>query len=261
MTDFIKSKERVTKHGEVFTPFSIVEDMLNLVVDEWSDPEAVFLEPTCGTGNFIIKILERRLENNIPFRRACNTLFGMDIMKDNIQECHERIYNMARKEMLGANLDRTDYWNIVLGIICVVENNITVVKDSLKELSTKKGISAFESKKFFAKDPTGSNMVLPQEEQEKIKDEVKSKLRQFNKYKKEMNELGDIVRAKKKEEETLKKMDTKEPAMIVDLLSYTHPESNELVQVREEISKLIAKGNKIKDKYKNDPVWAFFKEN
>ena len=76
-----------------------------------------------------------------------------------------------------------------------------------------------------------------------------------------MNELGDIVRAKKKEEETLKKMDTKEPAMIVDLLSYTHPESNELVQVREEISKLIAKGNKIKDKYKNDPVWAFFKEN
>jgi len=261
MSDLIKSKERVSEHGEVFTPIPVVKKMLNLIVDEWVDPEAVFLEPTCGNGNFIIEILKKRLENKIPFRRACNTLFGMDIMADNIRECHERIYTLAQQELEAANLSKADYWNAVLGIICVVENNITVVKDSLVELDNEKGSSAFENKKFFGKDPSGNNQTISPEEQEKIKDKIKSKLKQFNKYKKEIKNLKEEVFSLKKEEERLTKMDTKEPALAIDLLSYTHPLSPELAETKEKIAKLINKGNRIREKYNNDPLWVFFRGN
>ena len=57
-----KSRERIRDHGEVFTPDFIVEDMLNLVINETQRIESRFLEPACGDGNFLIKILERKLE-------------------------------------------------------------------------------------------------------------------------------------------------------------------------------------------------------
>lgn len=52
MTTHIRSKERVAKHGEVFTPEHIVHSMHNLI-DNWGDPTMIYLEPTCGHGNFV----------------------------------------------------------------------------------------------------------------------------------------------------------------------------------------------------------------
>ena len=57
----VKSKQRVADHGEVFTPAWMVEAMLDLVKDETERIDARFLEPACGSGNFMIQILQRKL--------------------------------------------------------------------------------------------------------------------------------------------------------------------------------------------------------
>ena len=57
----VKSKQRVADHGEVFTPAWMVEAMLDLVKAETERIDARFLEPACGSGNFIVQILRRKL--------------------------------------------------------------------------------------------------------------------------------------------------------------------------------------------------------
>ena len=57
----IKSKKRVADHGEVFTPSWLVEAMLDLVNDETQRIDSRFLEPACGSGNFLVRVLQRKL--------------------------------------------------------------------------------------------------------------------------------------------------------------------------------------------------------
>ena len=57
----VKSKQRVADHGEVFTPEWMVEAMLDLVKDETQRIDSRFLEPACGSGNFLVKVLGRKL--------------------------------------------------------------------------------------------------------------------------------------------------------------------------------------------------------
>ncbi|HHU07601.1 MAG TPA: N-6 DNA methylase, partial [Clostridiaceae bacterium] len=57
----IKSKRRVADHGEVFTPRWLVDDMIDLVAEEAERIDSRFLEPACGSGNFLVPVLERKL--------------------------------------------------------------------------------------------------------------------------------------------------------------------------------------------------------
>ena len=59
--NLVKSKQRVADHGEVFTPPWMVEAMLDLVNDETERIDSRFLEPACGSGNFLVRILKRKL--------------------------------------------------------------------------------------------------------------------------------------------------------------------------------------------------------
>ena len=61
MSQQIKSKARVSAHGEVFTANREVNAMLDLVKEETERIDSRFLEPACGNGNFLAKILERKL--------------------------------------------------------------------------------------------------------------------------------------------------------------------------------------------------------
>ena len=89
----VKSKERQTAHGEVFTPAFLVEKMLNLIPDEvWNDPNKTILEPSCGNGNFVEAIIARKIRSGSSLRQALSTTFGIDILRDNIEECRRRIY-------------------------------------------------------------------------------------------------------------------------------------------------------------------------
>jgi hypothetical protein len=97
--DLIKSRQRVSDHGEVFTPSWMVEDMLNLVQSETERIDSRFLEPACGSGNFLKNVLTRKFltvqqkYSKSDFEKRHNALFalmciyGIEILKDNVEEC------------------------------------------------------------------------------------------------------------------------------------------------------------------------------
>ncbi len=97
--NLIKSKKRVADHGEVFTPPWLVEKMLDLVKGESERIDSRFLEPACGSGNFLVPILQRKLAavelkfGKSDFERRHYALFGLmccygvELLADNIEEC------------------------------------------------------------------------------------------------------------------------------------------------------------------------------
>ena len=104
MSAQIKSKNRVANHGEVFTNEREVNAMLELVKQETERIDSRFLEPACVNGNFLIEILKRKLnvvksrykKNQWEYEKyaliAVMSVYGVDILQDNIEECIERLY-------------------------------------------------------------------------------------------------------------------------------------------------------------------------
>jgi len=102
----VKSKKRVTDHGEVFTNDREVNAMLDLVKHETERIDARFLEPACGNGNFLAEVLRRKLtvvdsrysKSQFEWERyaviAVSSIYGVDILEDNAQECHDRLFKI-----------------------------------------------------------------------------------------------------------------------------------------------------------------------
>ena len=101
--NLIKSKKRVADHGEVFTPPWLVDKMLDLVKDETERIDSRFLEPACGTGNFLVPILQRKLAavelkfGKANFEKRSYALlglmccYGIELLEDNIVECRSNM--------------------------------------------------------------------------------------------------------------------------------------------------------------------------
>lgn len=101
--DQVKSKKRVTEHGEVFTDHKEVKAMLDLVKQETENIESRFLEPACGTGNFLVEILRRKLiivekrysKSQLEYERysiaALCSIYGIELLPDNVKECRQRL--------------------------------------------------------------------------------------------------------------------------------------------------------------------------
>jgi hypothetical protein len=99
----VKSRQRVSDHGEVFTPAWMVEDMLDLVKDESERIDSRFLEPSCGSGNFLRSVLKRKLatvhqkyaksdfekRHHALFSLMC--LYGIELLADNVVECRQNL--------------------------------------------------------------------------------------------------------------------------------------------------------------------------
>lgn len=106
MDSNLKSKQRVTEYGEVLTPKHIVDAMLDLVKQETERIDSRFLEPACGTGNFLIEILARKLrivearyaKSQLEYERyavlAVSSIYGIDILEDNAEECRQRLFEV-----------------------------------------------------------------------------------------------------------------------------------------------------------------------
>jgi hypothetical protein len=115
--NLIKSKRRVAEHGEVFTPQWLVEEMLDLVKGETERIDSRFLEPACGSGNFLVPVLQRKLAaveakfGKSDFERqhfallALMCTYGIELLTDNIAECRA---NMLEVFASYLNLDDTD---------------------------------------------------------------------------------------------------------------------------------------------------------
>jgi len=105
-----KSKQRIADHGEVFTAEREVNAMLDLVKQETERIDSRFLEPACGNGNFLAEILRRKLavvksrygKNAADYECyaviAVTSIYGIDILQDNVDECINRLYNIFDKE-------------------------------------------------------------------------------------------------------------------------------------------------------------------
>ena len=136
----IKSKERVRTRGEVFTAAREVNAMLDLVKDETENIDATFLEPACGDGNFLDEVLRRKLavckkrygKSAADYEKmsflACTTLYGVDIMADNVARCRERLFETWEDSFGRANTPgspRSDFHDRVSAAIRkVFEKNI-----------------------------------------------------------------------------------------------------------------------------------------
>lgn len=106
----VKSKKRVTDHGEVFTAEREVNAMLDLVKQETERIDSRFLEPACGDGNFLSEILRRKLtvvernykRNTHDYEKysilALMSIYGVDIMLDNVIECRARLLEIWKEK-------------------------------------------------------------------------------------------------------------------------------------------------------------------
>jgi hypothetical protein len=91
-----KTKERVKQTGEVFTPEWLVDEMLDKLPHSlFSDPTKTYLDPACGDGNILVRVLRRKIDNGSTPLQALQTTFGVDIMPDNVQECRKRLFSVA----------------------------------------------------------------------------------------------------------------------------------------------------------------------
>ena len=92
MSGVEREKTRVKATGEVFTPTPLVEEILDKMDPEsFKDPTKTFLDPSCGDGQFLASVLYRKLHNGIDFETALSTIYGVDLMDDNVELCRERL--------------------------------------------------------------------------------------------------------------------------------------------------------------------------
>lgn len=113
----VRSKQRVADHGEVFTPEWMVKAMLDLVKDETQRIDSRFLEPACGSGNFLVQVLRRKLAavdlkyGRSDFDRrhyallALMCVYGIELLPDNIAECRSNLLDNFANYL---NLDEVD---------------------------------------------------------------------------------------------------------------------------------------------------------
>ena len=129
MSDLIKSKARVADHGEVFTPTWLVEKMLDLVKTETERIDARFLEPACGSGNFLVPVLQRKLAavdsryRQNEFERLQHAflglmcIYGIELLEDNAAECRENLLRTFVSH-LGIQLDSPE-WAAAKAVLAV----------------------------------------------------------------------------------------------------------------------------------------------
>ena len=87
-----RDQDRIKATGEVFTPTPLVQEILDqLPQEQFQDPSKTFLDPSCGDGQFLGEVLIRKVENGIDFETALSTIYGVDLMQDNVELCRERL--------------------------------------------------------------------------------------------------------------------------------------------------------------------------
>ena len=92
MSGVDRDRVRVKATGEVFTPTPLVQEVLSQIpIEQFKDPSHTFLDNSCGDGQFLSEVLIRKMENGSTFEQALSTIYGVDLMQDNVDLCRERL--------------------------------------------------------------------------------------------------------------------------------------------------------------------------
>ena len=186
MSGIVRDYDRLRVTAEVFTPTKDVQRYLDLLPQElFTDTNENFLDYACGDGQFLSEALIRKLESlekeeisDIEFKQALSTVYGVDLMIDNVDLCRERL--------LCGSTDPE--------LLAIVENNI-VCEDALKY--------------HYRFDGTPCDVVETKEEKaariKKERDTVKKQKEREKLAKKKQRETDRAKSKAKKEREKLKK--------------------------------------------------------
>ena len=90
-----RTKERIKKTAEVFTPPELTNEILDQFPNEVWEESKTFLDPAAGDGNILVEIIKRKMKNNHNPYKALETTFGIDLMEDNVIRCRERVIEAA----------------------------------------------------------------------------------------------------------------------------------------------------------------------
>jgi hypothetical protein len=108
MSGVDRDEVRVKATGEVFTPTPLVQEILevlnSLPKELFTDLTKTFIDPACGDGQFLSEVLIKKMENGSDFETALSTIYGVDIMQDNVDQCKERL--LCGREDLRAIVDK-----------------------------------------------------------------------------------------------------------------------------------------------------------
>lgn len=151
----IKSRQRVADHGEVYTAEREVKAMCDLVSDECSRIDSRFLEPACGDGNFLAEILGRKLavvkkkykKSVIDYEKnsllAVSSIYGVDILADNVAACRERLFGIWQKEYKSVvksayneDTEKSVHFILSKNIVCGNALTLMCVDDEGKDTDT-----------------------------------------------------------------------------------------------------------------------------
>ena len=193
----IKSKLRVANHGEVFTHEREVNGMLDLVRNETERLDSRFLEPACGNGNFLVQVFSRKLavlkqkykKSQPEFEKygviVISSLYGIDLLEDNVEECRNRLLKIFEKEYISVfkHEFNNKYVNVIRFILSknIVSGDALTMKDNkgkpliLSEWSMPYNDSKIKRKEYSFKDifsptllwsfttdsDTGERVILP----------------------------------------------------------------------------------------------------
>lgn len=92
MSGVERDQARIKATGEVFTPTPLVQEMLDqLSPAVFDDPTKTFLDNSCGDGQFLGEVLIRKMQHGSTFEQALSTVYGVDLMPDNVAECRRRL--------------------------------------------------------------------------------------------------------------------------------------------------------------------------
>ena len=92
MSGIERDKARTKATGEVFTPTPLVQEILDQIpIEQFRDPTKTFLDPSCGDGQFLSEVLIKKMENGSTFEQALSTIYGVNIMPDNVALCKDRL--------------------------------------------------------------------------------------------------------------------------------------------------------------------------
>jgi len=123
----VVSRRRVADHGEVYTHRREVRAMLDLVKQETERIDSRFLEPACGTGNFLVEILERKLrivekkyrKSQLDYERnamlATSSIYGVELLEDNVRKCRDRLFYICDEQYssLFQNKTKKNYREVI----------------------------------------------------------------------------------------------------------------------------------------------------
>tara|TARA_B100000809_G_C14986558_1_gene476430 strand:+ start:473 stop:940 length:468 start_codon:yes stop_codon:yes gene_type:complete len=106
MSGIDRDKSRIKATGEVFTPTPLVQEILDTLDQSvFEDPTNTFIDPSgCGDGQFLGEVLIRKVENGIDFETALSTIYGVELMEDNVELCRERL--LCKREDLRHIVER-----------------------------------------------------------------------------------------------------------------------------------------------------------